>query len=648
MPEILDGEMVEVQGSAKDPYILRNTGGVLSCSCPAWRNQSAPIEKRTCKHLRNHCGEAEELARLGGELPERARKPRPVAVVSASGVVSSESAEAASTEPALLLAHSWTTDVDLSGWWMSEKLDGVRAYWDGRQFISRQGNVYQAPDWFIEDLPTDVHLDGELWLSRKGFQRAVSIVRRQDKSEHWKEITYLVFDAPLVDAAFEGRVAYLHELLGKIGPKYARAHEHERCENIDHLKRELARVEALGGEGLMLRKPGSRYERGRSYTLLKVKSFHDAEARVVGHLEGAGKHKGRLGALSVELGDGTSFSVGTGFSDAQRENPPPIGSIITFRYQELSDRGVPRFPSFVRLRTDVTELPLNLEHVPAAARALNNASAQPGVKAPSAVMAAGTQNRTVAEAVPAGSAMASAVSKAVPESLSSSPVSQAVLKAVAPHAVTAAGNARHFAFVEGTSSKFWEISLHGSTVNVRFVHEEPKSFASPAAAKTYYDDLILEKTKNGYVESGSVLAGEVDLDDGDEAPPRPAPVAKPSSIAHQTAAIARPATPMPASTPPSAPHAMASNAGARRFEFEEGTSSKFWEIRMSGSTVTVKFGRIGTVGQEKPKEFPSPAAAKRYYDDLILEKTKKGYEEIGGGPADDDDDDEDDDDDDDD
>ena len=108
----------------------------------------------------------------------------------------------------------------------------------------------------------------------------------------------------------------------------------------------------------MLRQPGSLYEVGRSSTLLKVKTFHDAEAIVIGHQGGAGKHKGRLGALAVKLADGTEFAVGTGFSDEQRDNPPPVGSTITFRYQELSDAGVPRFPSFVGVRVDAPDLPL--------------------------------------------------------------------------------------------------------------------------------------------------------------------------------------------------------------------------------------------------------------------------------------------------
>jgi DNA ligase-1 len=102
----------------------------------------------------------------------------------------------------------------------------------------------------------------------------------------------------------------------------------------------------------MLREPGSSYVAGRSTTLLKVKTFHDAEARVIGHQPGNGRHQGRLGALLVELANGTQFAVGTGFTDRQREHPPTVGATITFRYQELTDRGVPRFPSFVRACTD--------------------------------------------------------------------------------------------------------------------------------------------------------------------------------------------------------------------------------------------------------------------------------------------------------
>ena len=341
MPDLQDGETFEMKGSAAKPYLLKNTGGVYSCSCPAWRNQSVAIERRTCKHLRKLRGEAAEEARLGGALPQRPAK--------ASGTA--EEGDDAAAGPPRLLAESWDNAADLAGWWMSEKLDGVRAYWDGKQFLSRQGNLYHAPDWFIEGMPT-VPLDGELWIDRKKFQRTVSIVRRQDKNDLWNEVRFLVFDAPAATGGFEDRLAFLKDALAKGAARFAKMHAHDRCKNLEALRAELARIEALGGEGLMLREPGSEYVAGRSTTLLKVKTFHDAEAVVIGHQAGAGRHKGRLGALLVRLPNGTEFAIGTGFSDREREHPTAIGSTVTFRYQELSEAGVPRFPSYVGVRLD--------------------------------------------------------------------------------------------------------------------------------------------------------------------------------------------------------------------------------------------------------------------------------------------------------
>jgi DNA ligase-1 len=431
MPDLQDGETFEMQGSGSKPYVLKNTGGVYSCNCPAWRNQSLAIEKRTCKHLRKLRGDEAEDARVGGATAADARAP-----TAKKG-----------NEPPLLLAESWDFVADPAGWWLSEKLDGVRAYWDGRQFLSRQGNVFHAPDWFTKGLPPEP-LDGELWLGRKRFQRAVSIVRRQDKSDHWKDISFVVFDAPSLEKSFEARMDFVRECLGQGATPHAVAHAQQLCRGIDHLKEELARLEALGGEGLMLRRPGSKYESGRSSTLLKVKSFHDAEARILKHLEGAGRHKGRLGALFVELADGTTFSVGTGFSDKERESPPAVGSTITFRYQELSEAGVPRFPSYVGVRAET-------------------ASAEP--------VAPRTNKKT--ESIQ-GDAMPST-------------------------------DLRRFEFVEGKSAKFWEIVRKGTDVTVHFGRlgtngqSKTKSFGDEAAAEKEVAKLIEEKTEKGYKEVGA-------------------------------------------------------------------------------------------------------------------------------------------------
>ena len=338
MPDLSDGESFLMQGSAAKPYELKNVGGVYSCSCPAWRNQSVPIEKRTCKHLRKLRGDAAETARVGSAAPP----PRKKAVGSATG----ESASAPGAP--VLLAMPWDGRLNPEGWWLSEKLDGVRAYWDGKHLLSRLGNIYHAPDWFLKGLPA-TPLDGELFLARKSFQKTIAIVRRQDKSDHWRNIRYIVFDAPTHGGTFEERLDSLKTLPPH---PYAQLHPHVRCTGKTHLQEELARVEALGAEGLMLRQPQSLYAIGRSSTLLKVKSFKDDEAVVIAYVAGAGRHKGRMGALQVRLPDGTEFSIGTGFSDKDREAPPAIGSTVVFRYQELSDGGVPRFPSFHAVREE--------------------------------------------------------------------------------------------------------------------------------------------------------------------------------------------------------------------------------------------------------------------------------------------------------
>lgn len=452
--------------------------------------------------------------------------------------------------PALLLAHKWETDVDITGWWLSEKLDGVRAYWDGTQFLSRLGNRFFPPDWFVEGFP-DHPLDGELFGGRKQFQRTVGVVKRQDQSPLWKELTYVVFDAPAHPGPFEGRIEHARSLLGA-GTPHARVHEHFPCEGLAHLKQELARVEALGGEGLMARKPGSLYEAGRSSSLLKIKSFKDAEARVVGHVPGAGKHKGRLGALMVELADATRFNVGTGFSDAERTNPPPLGAIITFRYQELSDGGVPRFPSFVGVRIDATEPSHLVVDRPATEEPTPDRSALPafpvrrasrrfereenGVRYFWTIEQVGASHRITSgtfeeedDSFESQDEAAEALEKAIAEQVANgfaevgrSPAPKTpVVSTTAQDAAAPApskpvenetptslspGNARYFELVEGGSSKFWEVRIEGALLTTRYGRigtsgqTSTKSFASDGLARKEHDKLVAEKCKKGYVE----------------------------------------------------------------------------------------------------------------------------------------------------
>ena len=334
--DLEDGQTYEMQGSGSKPYVIKNVGGAYSCSCPAWRNQSLPPNARTCKHIRKLRGDAAEEARLQNPEPLKPLKP--------------EGAEDVAELP-ILLAHVWTDEYDPAGWWMSEKLDGVRAYWDGKQFLSRKNNIFYAPDWFTAGLPGHP-LDGELWIARKQFDKTSGVVRSQGTPERWREVRYLVFDAPDARGPYEDRLKSLQDGFGGWKNSFTALHDHAACEGFDHLFAELDRVTKLGGEGLMLRKPGSTYERTRSTSLLKVKKFLDTEVTVLGYEAGKGRHKGRVGALRVRLGSGVEFEVGTGLKDRERENPPAVGSIVTVKYQELTKDGVPRFPVYVGERPD--------------------------------------------------------------------------------------------------------------------------------------------------------------------------------------------------------------------------------------------------------------------------------------------------------
>lgn len=244
--------------------------------------------------------------------------------------------------------------MDPTGWWISEKLDGVRGYWDGKDFYSRNGNQFPAPEWFKKGLPS-TPLDGELWCGRRQFRQCLSIVRSGVSGQLWKYITYWVFDAPAMKAPYEERVEHIHRTVvpGEAGCPHAAPVGIIRCEGKDQLRRELSKVTKKGGEGLMLREPGSAYENKRSRVLRKVKPVHDEEAKVVGHEGGMGPIGPHCGALTLETPDGRRFSCGTGLSAADRHTPPVVGTVVTYRYVELMDNGYPRFPSYIGPRIDL-------------------------------------------------------------------------------------------------------------------------------------------------------------------------------------------------------------------------------------------------------------------------------------------------------
>lgn len=257
---------------------------------------------------------------------------------------------ASAGELPLLLAERYAGDVDVSRYWISEKLDGVRAHWDGRQLRFRSGNPVNAPPWFVAALPAQP-LDGELWIGRGRFDRLSGIVRRSVPVDaEWREVRYMIFELPEAPGSFTERVHRIETLATATGVPWLQPVAQFRLPDKAALQARLDAVVRAGGEGLMLHRADAPYVTGRSADLLKFTPWRDAEARVVAHLPGKGKYAGMLGALRVAMPDGKAFSLGSGLSDAQRRDPPPLGTLVTYRYRELTRKGLPRFPRFLRVR----------------------------------------------------------------------------------------------------------------------------------------------------------------------------------------------------------------------------------------------------------------------------------------------------------
>lgn len=253
-------------------------------------------------------------------------------------------------KPSLILAKVYREGLAVDEYWISEKLDGVRAYWNGSVLISRQGNRFFAPDWFTAGFP-EQPMDGELWMGRGSFQKLNGLVRRSQPDEPaWRQVRFMVFDLPSDTGLFTQRLARMRRLIDTTDSPYLDLIEQYRLSNHQELMHRLDQVVKSGAEGLMLHHGASRYKAGRSDDLLKLKPYLDAEARVISHLPGRGKYQGLMGALLVETSDGIRFRLGTGFSDAERAAPPPIGCLISYRYHGVTDAGIPRFPSFLRVR----------------------------------------------------------------------------------------------------------------------------------------------------------------------------------------------------------------------------------------------------------------------------------------------------------
>jgi len=265
-------------------------------------------------------------------------------------ILSLTAASSIAKAPAIQLATNYRQDIDINQYFVSEKLDGIRAYWDGQQLISKQGNAFTAPLWFIKAFP-NVALDGELWIARAEFEKVSSIVRTQNSNnKQWQQVKFMIFDLPTSSLPFTQRIKQMQQLVTATNSPYLQMIEQQKVTNAVALFSLLDKVVMDQGEGLMLHHKDALYQSKRSRDLMKLKKFEDAEATVIAHLPGKGKYVGLLGSLLVETSDGIRFKIGSGFSDKERQNPPPIGSIISYRFTGKTGNEIPRFASFMRVR----------------------------------------------------------------------------------------------------------------------------------------------------------------------------------------------------------------------------------------------------------------------------------------------------------
>ncbi|WP_236096398.1 DNA ligase [Helicobacter sp. MIT 11-5569] len=232
---------------------------------------------------------------------------------------------------------------------MSEKFDGVRGIWDGKSLKTRKGNSIQAPKFWLDNFPPFA-LDGELWFGYKSFEKTSSIVRDSIPNEkEWQNIIYFVFDVQGIceKCTLTMRLKELENYLNKSPNAFIKIIPQIPIQNREHLESYYQEILKKGGEGVVLRK------NSHSQIGYKLKPFTDAECIVQGYTQGKGRNAGRVGAIWCEgeiLGERKRFKIGTGLKDEERENPPKIGTIITYKYQGYTKNNIPRFPVFLRVR----------------------------------------------------------------------------------------------------------------------------------------------------------------------------------------------------------------------------------------------------------------------------------------------------------
>jgi len=251
--------------------------------------------------------------------------------------------------PDLFLLKTYDDSKEVVGWVMSEKLDGIRGFWDGEKLISRGGNPINAPAWFTQNYPPFA-IDGELWTKRNDFENISSIVRRKGADDRWKNVTHHIFEVPNQQGGLLERLSVLEDYLRKNPSPHLKVLTQTLIKNKQHLENFLEEVTSHKGEGVVVRNPNTLYETGRLSSALKVKKYFDTECQVLKILPGKGKYQGKMGSVLCQTADGRQLKIGSGFKDKDRNNPPTIGSEITFKYYGFTKKGKFKYPVYLRQR----------------------------------------------------------------------------------------------------------------------------------------------------------------------------------------------------------------------------------------------------------------------------------------------------------
>ncbi|MDA3054219.1 MULTISPECIES: DNA ligase [unclassified Campylobacter] len=249
-----------------------------------------------------------------------------------------------------MLLKEYKKGMDISGWVVSEKLDGIRAVWDGKTLRSRKGKIINAPESWTKGFPNFM-IEGELWSRRGEFEKIASIVSKGSSDERWSEIKFYIFDMPNERKNLFEKMKILSNFIEKNGVQNLVVIPQTPVSSHEQIEEMLNLVVENGGEGLVIRNPYALYESGRSANILKYKKMRDSECKITHINPGYGKNKGKMGSVTcVDIKSGVKFKIGSGWSDEWRAKPPKIGTIITYQYQNLTSEKKPRFPTFLRLK----------------------------------------------------------------------------------------------------------------------------------------------------------------------------------------------------------------------------------------------------------------------------------------------------------